>query len=1004
MKNVNPMDRKKRGVALIISVGVLALVAMIATSFAINMQMEYRAAANFYNYSIASEIAEGATQIPIADIRNWVQTVKYQTVLDNIKNNYSAPPEVVIAGTSNTYQVTVQREDATADGTLELINVNTMDETDYPWIDRLKDAGISYDDIARIIDYRDEDSNNLANLLTKTAVGAHVGLWVQPVDGGESYPTNAKNAPYATLEEVKLALNDEAKYNKIKDIITISSPIIRGGLIGKYYSSRPTFDSSTILNVANFRGKVVELGRRCQSWGPGNTFPGADGSWWGWSEAHDAEWQGGYIAVDWDVGAGLEQFGVVFTGYLYVPQASINQNIQFWVTSRDGARFFIDGNQITATWTTVSSNNEQNGNMTLTRAGWHPIRIEYYNEANENVLFVEWNALGSRNYIPAENFGYCPTSFYGKIYDYTAKKFIMEDGLAPTTAGNQYDQAGVVRITATGRVYRPDGTTLLAQKQVVSTVRIFGTWTQTTKPEFSAAWNTDYYFPGNSSGGSGYSAGQIRNVNWMDSCPTDEDQYDGNTHKMHWEGNYTTVPDSLKLGFWCNFDEDVGYSFIMLRGDIFTAQNGVDSYLPDTLWDSCSFNEMAAREGAVDSSGLNSTYCLKLDAKGNSGGFLPEERTAAINGYYYFPVPDQSGHDDMFVRSYIQDKGQYYTGSIYWDYADTWRDESMNTPVVQPPIGPALATSVPPAVPAAPFSATYLIAKCPPYTHTGQAHTYPDYHVLLKDNDTDFFWGGGIEEFWVRDNSPKFNNFSVPYSKDITTGKTNPHVLAEIWQNTTLCGFGYSYVTDNGAVTNATGFTAGSFNTMNVPSDLATDPLPPNDPEVVKFSCRNTYSYSLADDWDQPFLDKITAANGYFWGCSSELVGIIDDVRVIYPSGFLASTPFPAKSSDDNANIAWGAVSWHSDEPSGTSVAVGIRAADSLSRDDTGWQMEANNALLSGFSGRNIQYKVTLSTANLASCRLDTTAAGYPAASSTPVFRDITVTYLPPVEFLYRHY
>ncbi len=342
MKNVNPMDRKKRGVALIISVGVLALVAMIATSFAINMQMEYRAAANFYNYSIASEIAEGATQIPIADIRNWVQTVKYQTVLDNIKNNYSAPPEVVIAGTSNTYQVTVQREDATADGTLELINVNTMDETDYPWIDRLKDAGISYDDIARIIDYRDEDSNNLANLLTKTAVGAHVGLWVQPVDGGESYPTNAKNAPYATLEEVKLALNDEAKYNKIKDIITISSPIIRGGLIGKYYSSRPTFDSSTILNVANFRGKVVELGRRCQSWGPGNTFPGADGSWWGWSEAHDAEWQGGYIAVDWDVGAGLEQFGVVFTGYLYVPQASINQNIQFWVTSRDGARFFID--------------------------------------------------------------------------------------------------------------------------------------------------------------------------------------------------------------------------------------------------------------------------------------------------------------------------------------------------------------------------------------------------------------------------------------------------------------------------------------------------------------------------------------------------------------------------------------------------------------------------------------------------------------------------------------
>ena len=45
----NKKNKQKRGIALIISVGVLALIAMVATSFAINMQIEYKGALNYLN-------------------------------------------------------------------------------------------------------------------------------------------------------------------------------------------------------------------------------------------------------------------------------------------------------------------------------------------------------------------------------------------------------------------------------------------------------------------------------------------------------------------------------------------------------------------------------------------------------------------------------------------------------------------------------------------------------------------------------------------------------------------------------------------------------------------------------------------------------------------------------------------------------------------------------------------------------------------------------------------
>ena len=239
MKNKN---KEKKGVALIISVGVLALIAMVATSFAINMQIEYKGALNYLYAARAEAVAQAGIDKAIADIRTWAATCEYNTVMSNIASNYPSPNNTEVQLFDGAYYtVAVEREE-------QKVNINALDEADSVWIDRLystgQAAGLTYDDIAKIIDYKDPDSNVTTELMTSAG---------RQVASGDE--TNAKNAPYATVEELRLALKDDTdvKYNAIKDIVTVSAPIIRGGLIGKYYGTDTAgFNKDTILSLSNF--------------------------------------------------------------------------------------------------------------------------------------------------------------------------------------------------------------------------------------------------------------------------------------------------------------------------------------------------------------------------------------------------------------------------------------------------------------------------------------------------------------------------------------------------------------------------------------------------------------------------------------------------------------------------------------------------------------------------------------------------------------------------------
>ena len=260
MKDNGLRHNKKKGVALIISVGILALIAMIATSFAINMQVDFKASQNYLNSETASALAEAGIEKAITDIRGYVRASGYPAVLNAISINYPDPAVEVPLG-NGTYQVTVTREDNyVAGGPRQKINVNTMDATDYIWIDSLVAAGLTNDDVAKIIDYQDFDSTVTTKLLTANGVVNVTGS-----EGG------AKNAPYATVEELRQVLNDDAKFNAIRDIVTVYTPIKIGGLIGKYYADRHTFDPATILDLSNFKGKVIEIGRVDQCWGTGES-------------------------------------------------------------------------------------------------------------------------------------------------------------------------------------------------------------------------------------------------------------------------------------------------------------------------------------------------------------------------------------------------------------------------------------------------------------------------------------------------------------------------------------------------------------------------------------------------------------------------------------------------------------------------------------------------------------------------------------------------------------
>ena len=197
MIRMGRMNNKKYGFALIVTVGILAVLVLIGICLAVSMRLEENTAASYSNDIKARYLAEAGINRAIAELK------------DNARNNFIYSYSGSALYTDNTlysncgsYSVDVYDEQ-------RKVNIHLDNMTDST-IRILQNLGLTDQQIANLIDYQDSDD-------VPTTVGAAIGV-------DDDSTADIKDAPLETIEEIR-AIDGitEATYNNIKAHITIFS-------------------------------------------------------------------------------------------------------------------------------------------------------------------------------------------------------------------------------------------------------------------------------------------------------------------------------------------------------------------------------------------------------------------------------------------------------------------------------------------------------------------------------------------------------------------------------------------------------------------------------------------------------------------------------------------------------------------------------------------------------------------------------------------------------------
>lgn len=917
--------KNRKGIALIITVGVLAMTVIIAVSFTMNMQLEQKIAVNYLNEVKAKYLAEAGIHKVIADIRKNTENKPYPDLVKYIEDTYGDfdNPEKTDIVNYGSFTVALQSE-------AKKVNINTLTNTDNAAIDLLKSNGLSYAQIAKIIDYRDADSELTTNLYTSTG-------WKNY--SGEEDKSKVKNGLFSTIEEIKLVSGiGETTYEKTKDYITVCKPIIRGGLRAKYYKGLTGTSPNVKIEEDGYLDTIIELGEVCIYKGGSEVMPQANDfvegekdpseelshGWW---ESQDAVFAGGYLFSQGGEDGKLDNFGVVYEGYIDILATEVGAPIKFLLNGYDGIKLYIDGDLVIDKWDDVWTGSDTGiiGYHTFEYAGWHPIKIEFYANRVDlgQSIELQWKNQGnafehSDNCIPLERFGY-------------AAPMTDDDG----NGLPDYDNDGFYKIVSTGFVSsQDDPNKILAEKKISAVVKAFGAWTQTTRSEFSAPWVS-----------SDFSTGGIRWVTWLDSCPTDEDI--ASEGGMHWDTeNYDNVPDSLKLGYWDNFDEDVAYSAINIVGrNYFFA--GYDC-LQDT--------------GTIDGDKE-----LNLQTTARSENVDEATKIIEINDTYY---SSESSNFNVFVRVWERDWGENLGGAL-----NDPHDPDISTGLGYMPSERNSAFQGNIWYPEGQDCVGMLVAKLPD-------------GATVKDGYKVFF-----AEAYDKDPIPKytFYDFFQIYlsgtgggdkdNESLPQANLQDKVLSFIAHNSDYAA--YLYGINNDGVEK-------SCNLSCVGSA--------NDKTYIRLWSNNYY------DWNgnEKTIEQIAAGGvepARHEGAYSENQAHFDNIRAIPEEGFMISTPFFA----GEGKVRWGRISWHSQETGNAPIEMWLRSASKGYRSslgdkssffvddkDSGFLNRSNGSLVNS-SNNWIQYKAVLKSNAIS-------AGNYSTSSVTPVLEDVTITYLPTVE------
>jgi hypothetical protein len=962
---INKRGRDNRGVALLMAIGILGLLSIIGISFAINMIMARKEAANYSNAVKARYISEAGVNKAVADIRNQLRTSTYGN-LKNYITNYVAASGTNVAFGAGAYTLTISSEE-------DKVNINTFDETDASQITILQNF-LTNQQIANLIDYRDGDSVNTV---------------VNGTSGNIEGTAQCKNQPFDTITEIRVAAGiTQAVFDGNRHRVTIHKPIIRGGLLGKYYSNLTGATPNVLIDKSSFTEKVIELGPVYQT--PDDAImPGADGDGGDqWAETHDAEMAGGgTIATVGDYGITI--FGVIWTGYIEILDTETGSPITFWIACDDGAKFYINDALVCSRWTDklVSENfpldRTASGTYTFTRPGWHRIRIEYYDQTFHNSVWLKWKdaAFGSAVPVPRERLGYDPR----------------------TEPANSYNHAGIYTIGATANILR--GGQVAAAKQVSAVVSVFGVWTQTTKEEFYAAWFGRYNW---------FRDGEVFNVNWLDGCPTEEDGWNAGAGKMQWDtAGYARTPDSVKLGYWDNIDEDPAFSAVMLKGYVWNRSWWSDFTgnwrVLDVMY--LSYQDFQDNDGDGDREVFIDTNTFEAKHfELNRNYFRPNTDGVFVRAYTKEPAPSSRiawrGSGTVYPLAFPPPTTPLYGGSsrrIYYYDQDGNGVRNGSEPEVYPvynasgnptyiydPSRPASWTleSIPAPgsydywQPEAPFCGCWLFAKArqdedigaspPTFLPIGfKVHATDSHGTQVVNSEPRPLWPFGDTSEIKLNNSPPNPPFFILFN--YVTDKA----LAMIGRDN-----GSSSVSYRGWINGSQG---GNGTWMP-----GTYPYPTANP-IFKFVANNQY---FGWDWSD-FTRGECVIGPSDWdkaGAVTTMQTHWDNIRCMPESGYLVSTPFNAGS-----NVRWGTVTWspQSQPMANTAVTMYVRkTTTAFPTSDSAWGSAlANGAALTGTENW-AQYKAVLSTTNISKDQ-------YAASSRTPVLEDITITYLPVIKIEY---
>jgi type II secretory pathway component PulK len=534
-----------------------------------------------------------------------------------------------------------------------------------------------------------------------------------------------------------------------------------------------------------------------------------------------------------------------------------------------------------------------------------------------------------------------------------------------------FHAGGYFEIESTGTLYETSSQTkTLAQHIILSVVRTHNVAAFSDKPEFNEDLNyngvlDEDEFDIYGSGGLDFPI--FHNVNWLDSCPVTSDYDEG----LNLKSNYETIPGSIKLGFWDDFNEDndttneVGWSYYNWTTDLVNSSMKIDvvSEGNNMLW--------GERDG-------NLWYSSRFDL-----------RREDDNGNQMWVA------DDSFsFRVYAKDPVNY-TNSPDWSWLDDGsRPDGWVDAATVECINPAGNTAV------KLWYGSYGFLYWADRVNITNDDTTPD-----DDDDTpregkDFFDAQLRLHFWqpsdeVRDRfahiggtfygiSECTTDHAVDFMDDEDNDDYHGVMPTELTYKMMVSdAFGSPdyrvYLAAGDARHLFYNYTDGSYKGFQDYSTSTTDyQLIP-----LHTSTEDTYDrYGFYTAWHNGPNAWRDEANGWNLRLYSQCIETKwDAARIIPDSGYYQSPWYNAPEDE----VRWAALSWteiipSTADPLSETVAVSIDTGDGFSSATSGGSIDALSS--------QIRFRVDL-------------ASNDDTYSQTPVFEDLTFIYIMPTEVLY---